>query len=360
MKNLKTCKKCILNEEYPGISFNEQDICNFCTNEAAEAQKDWNMQKKLLEKKIEEIRNEASNYHAIVPWSGGKDSTYVIYVLQKIYGLKVLAINFDNGFKSSFAYKNIKNISKKIGFDLVTLKPNPKLMNRLYKHYLQIKGELCSVCNIVRYVMIFSYIFREQASLGYMPLFVDGMLKKNSENNSYFTYDYAEFKKVISQDPELLKDFENNILVNKNVCTMMESTGDSRILGSQLDRVTGDKFFHLSEYVKWNGKIIKEILKKEYSWAASDSPITVHEDCKWHNSMNYLLLKKYGIDNDIFALAREVRNKNLSRDKALETVNILKDHEEPSEMQQLLKDIGCNFDQVNLKSDEESNKLAKV
>jgi tRNA(Ile)-lysidine synthase TilS/MesJ len=45
-------------------------------------------------------------YDCLVPLSGGKDSTYVLYLCARVYGLKVLAMNFDNGFQSPLAREN--------------------------------------------------------------------------------------------------------------------------------------------------------------------------------------------------------------------------------------------------------------
>jgi N-acetyl sugar amidotransferase len=52
--------------------------------------------------------------------SGGVDSSYVAY-LCKQYGLRPLAVHFDNGWNSELAVKNIESMVNKCGFDLYTL-----------------------------------------------------------------------------------------------------------------------------------------------------------------------------------------------------------------------------------------------
>lgn len=52
--------------------------------------------------------------------SGGVDSSYVAY-LCKQYGLRPLAVHFDNGWNSELAVMNIESMVNKCGFDLYTL-----------------------------------------------------------------------------------------------------------------------------------------------------------------------------------------------------------------------------------------------
>ncbi len=55
--------------------------------------------------------------------SGGVDSSYVAWIAKQ-YGLRPLAVHFDNGWNSELAVMNIENIVNKLGFDLHTLVVN--------------------------------------------------------------------------------------------------------------------------------------------------------------------------------------------------------------------------------------------
>ncbi|HQH27883.1 MAG TPA: hypothetical protein PLP17_10850 [Oligoflexia bacterium] len=67
-----------------------------------------------------ELKQPASaKYDCLVPISGGKDSSYVLYYLAKVLGLRVLAFFFDNGFICSFARENVQNMCGSMGVDLV-------------------------------------------------------------------------------------------------------------------------------------------------------------------------------------------------------------------------------------------------
>ena len=62
----------------------------------------------IFEKRLDAVRSKKRAYDCMVPVSGGKDSMYVLYVCSKIYNMKVLAFNYDNGFQSPGAVKNME------------------------------------------------------------------------------------------------------------------------------------------------------------------------------------------------------------------------------------------------------------
>ena len=77
---MKRCKKCILPENYPGITFNEEGICNYCLT----YKKREYYGEEELKKILEAYRNKNGNYDCIVGISGGRDSAYALYYLVNI------------------------------------------------------------------------------------------------------------------------------------------------------------------------------------------------------------------------------------------------------------------------------------
>ena len=104
------------------IVFDEQGICNHCKSaekalEAAEKRrKEFN-----LEGYIQKLKREGrgKQYDCIIGISGGVDSCYCIYLAKK-YGLRPLAVHFDNGWNAELAVTNIKTIVEKLDVDLYT------------------------------------------------------------------------------------------------------------------------------------------------------------------------------------------------------------------------------------------------
>ena len=58
---------------------------------------DWTKNKAALDALISEHRGNCV-YDCIVPFSGGKDSTWTLYYLVKEYKIKPLVVRFDHGF----------------------------------------------------------------------------------------------------------------------------------------------------------------------------------------------------------------------------------------------------------------------
>ncbi|NBW66994.1 N-acetyl sugar amidotransferase, partial [bacterium] len=80
---MKRCVKCGLPETHETISFDATGVCNICRQQEFKTDKiDWVANKKVLDGLIEEHRGKY-DYDCIVPFSGGKDSTWTLYYLMK-------------------------------------------------------------------------------------------------------------------------------------------------------------------------------------------------------------------------------------------------------------------------------------
>ena len=109
----------------PDISFDEKGISNYYYSYLQGVEhnvKKGSEGRSHLEKIVERIKQDGKGkpYDCIMGLSGGVDSSYVAY-LCKQYGLRPLAVHFDNGWNSELAVKNIESMVNKCGFDLYTL-----------------------------------------------------------------------------------------------------------------------------------------------------------------------------------------------------------------------------------------------
>src|SRR5438309_12029129 len=122
-KKYQQCSVSVMDTiQDPDISFDEKGISNYYYAYKEGEQKSVHkgeQGRKDLEKIIEKIKEEGKGkpYDCIMGLSGGVDSSYVAY-LCKQYGLRPLAVHFDNGWNSELAVKNIESMVNKCGFDL--------------------------------------------------------------------------------------------------------------------------------------------------------------------------------------------------------------------------------------------------
>ncbi len=133
---MKYCIKCVQPDTRPGIYFNEEGICGACLYEEEKKKIDW----VAREKELKEITNWAkqkakendSNYDCVIGVSGGKDSTFQALYARDMLGLKPLLVNSEEEGITEIGRKNIENL-KQLGFDCISLRPNPRVMKKVIK-----------------------------------------------------------------------------------------------------------------------------------------------------------------------------------------------------------------------------------
>ena len=122
--DLQVCTKCIYDERVPSISFDCDGVCNYC-HQIDMLKKQYGTGTKhgklTLEKLIKEIRRRGQGkpYDCIIGVSGGTDSSYLVH-LTKEWGLRPLAVHYDNTWNSAIATTNIQKILSLLDIDLYT------------------------------------------------------------------------------------------------------------------------------------------------------------------------------------------------------------------------------------------------
>ena len=122
-QNYRICHNCICDTTIPGIEFDNSGICNYC-HEFEERNNNYPLNEegeRRLQLIIRDVieRGKGKEYDCLIGVSGGTDSTYCLYLAKK-WGLRPLAVHFDNGWNSNIAVSNIKRATEKLGIDLHT------------------------------------------------------------------------------------------------------------------------------------------------------------------------------------------------------------------------------------------------
>jgi hypothetical protein len=87
---LERCSRCTLPITWETIYLDEEGVCNICRNwEVKQHEIDWNERNRFFLQIVEDARMEAQKngvpYDCIVPFSGGKDSTYTLWTVVKTF-----------------------------------------------------------------------------------------------------------------------------------------------------------------------------------------------------------------------------------------------------------------------------------
>ena len=128
------CTRCVLPATFPGVSFDEDGVCNHCRTyrgDRSTAALKQKYEQKFL-KLLEEHRN-PSSYDVLMAYSGGKDSTYTLDVFVNRYGLRVLALTFDNTFISERSFVNMRAVCDVLGADHLIVRPDAKLLRAIFR-----------------------------------------------------------------------------------------------------------------------------------------------------------------------------------------------------------------------------------
>ena len=339
---MKCCTQCILPATYPQATFDEKGVCCFCTNfktldPAPE-------KKEELEQLVEKARQNQGRYQAIVPTSGGKDSAYALYMMRQVYGLRVLAINFDNGFRSRAAEANLKTLTTNLDVDYISIKPRWDLMRSLYASFVKTTGEFCTVCNAMGYLTIITLIMEEQKQSSSRILATGGWSRNLEAMPGMYSFDFKYFHDVIAE-AGLSEQLRNSPMVSELCLDFLIAAPDPR--QTVRNAFVPFDYIMLPDYVTWNLDEISKTLKRQVGWIVPpEAENQTHFDCDMYPVAKYFERRKYGFSQSTVTYSALVRAWQMTRPEALERIE-QEGEEVPAEFADFLDSLGLAETDVN-------------
>jgi len=135
IENLTLCSNCILPGTFPGITFDEKGICNYCRKDKPIIEKSQERKATYREKLnalVREIKGRGTPYDVLTAYSGGKDSSYTLKILREQYDLRIIALTFDNHFVSPLAWENIGKVVDHLKVDQMTFRPPWEVLRSVF------------------------------------------------------------------------------------------------------------------------------------------------------------------------------------------------------------------------------------
>ena len=322
------CKKCILPSNFQYIDFDEQGVCSYCKKYQPVQTKPEAELLKILEK----AKKKHKVYDALVPLSGGKDSTYALYLATRKYDLNVLAFIYDNGFMSEIALENIENATRQLGVDHVFYRPSWDLLKRLYRQVLLKSGELCTVCGIG----INNSILKISEAWD-IPLILKGSMFTET-NTIYFEqiYDVDRFKHILSEDGLFSESELENYLIYPDLDLYKQKINS--LLG-KFGKSVNILFYQSVQ----NENTIAEILQKELLWQDGGK----HSDCVAEQFSNYIRENRYGYSRSVAHLSNLVRSNQISRDEALQILIDEAPAKKQEKVEKIVERLGLSPEELN-------------
>jgi N-acetyl sugar amidotransferase len=131
---MKYCKRCILPDTKPGVSFDLEGICSACRSVELKHRINWDLRALKLRQICDEVRGKnQGGYDCIVPVSGGKDSTYQVYMMSQVYKMKTLAVIVVPHLQTVEGIENLNAMVTNLGVDLIKVSPRPSTLQKIRK-----------------------------------------------------------------------------------------------------------------------------------------------------------------------------------------------------------------------------------
>ena len=314
--DLQKCTKCLLPQTHETIRFDAEGVCSVCLNSLHKGAVDWNARQLELTRIVEEIRNQNKNYDCVVPFSGGKDSTFSLYYVVEILNLRPLVVSFDHGFYRGRLLENRNRVLQALGVDFISFTPNWKLVKSLMLTSLRDRGDFCWHCHT-----------------GVNAFPVRTALEKNisliiwGESSTEYT-NYYKTEQFHEIDEELFNRITNLGISADDMLVRLDGDFQRRDLSpfefpSQVEIASkGIRSFPLGNYIKWDTKSQVQLIKDKLGWKG-DSVEGVPEEydyekieCMMQGMRDYLKYRKRGYARATHLTSIDIRNGLLSREVA--------------------------------------------
>ncbi|MEZ4749293.1 MAG: N-acetyl sugar amidotransferase [Bdellovibrionota bacterium] len=337
VKELKRCVRCISDTTIPEIRFDADGECNFCKlhdkmekeyplDEAGQAKF-----KAVLDRVKKD--GEGKEHDCVVGISGGRDSTYALYLAKKVWGLRPLAVHFNDGFGNPVAGENMRKATQRLGVKLITITSDWRESKDLKIAFLKAStpeleegtdlGIATALYGVaakenIKHVLI-GQSFRTE---GITPLswnYLDGI---------YLKAVHKRFGKV-----KLRSWSPNDPGFNLNPLHMLYYTV-----------FRGIRTFLPLYYTNYVRPEAEKILIGELDWKY---PGAHYYDDLYQSLIFYVYRVKFNIDRRLFNYSALVRSGQMTREEALEKVKHIYVIEDPKVIDLCIKRLGISRDEFD-------------
>lgn len=344
-EELKRCSKCVLPITWETIYFDEEGVCNICKNwDQKKNVVNWHEREKQLLEIFRKAKAKKGPYDCIVPFSGGKDSTFTLWAVVKRYGLKPLVVSFDHCFYRPRTIENRIRTFRKLGVDVITFTPNWHIVKKLMLESLIRKGDFCWHCH----AGVFAYPMQIAVKFN-IPLLIWG--EGGGEYEAYFKFEDLE-------ETDEWK-FNRRIILGMRAEDMAGFIGaDLRDLEpyiyppkEELDKI-GARSISLGKFIPWDVQSQVQINKRELGWQEDEiesgfpGPTYEKIECMFTGIRDYVKYLKRGFARITHLTTLDIKHGRISRDEAMK---LIKQHEgkKPKSLEVFLEFLGITEDEFN-------------
>lgn len=335
---IKWCTKCVLPNTRPNLNIDATGVCSICKLKKKKI--NWNKRLKVLKKVIINTKKKSkTNYDCVIPVSGGKDSFWQVIIALKL-GLKPLAVTWKPSGRNTLGWRNLKNLIN-LGVDHIDYTINTKIEKYFMLKALKKYGSI----GIPMHLAIFNITYKIAETFD-IPLVIWG----ENPSSEYGYKNISETKK----NPNYKYFMNHDITKNKNIRFWRDKILQDKDLNGFFflsKKKIKTKSIFLGDFIQWDPKKIYMIVKKAgfqqgkvaktgyYNFADLDDDfISIHHYLKWF---------KFGFTRLFDNLSIEIRNKRISREKAINIIIKNKAQEPTKDIKEFCKFTGLSLKKFN-------------
>jgi len=351
ISTLKRCTQCLLPSTFPFIQFDEKGVCNICRNYV----------RKNQPKSIEELKDLVDKYRSkdgrpdcLVPFSGGRDSTYTLHIVKNILKMNPIAFTYDWGMVTDLGRRNIARVCGKMGVENIIVSADihwkRKNINKNIMAWLK-NPELGMIPLFMAGDKYFFYYTDKVKKQNNIKLNIWGI---NPLENTDFKVGFCglplRFNKKRIYSISIADQLKLFGYVGKNLIKSPSYINQSVFdtLGSFASRylVKKEDYYHMFDYYRWDEAEIEDLIINEYKWeTAIDTKTTWRIGDGTAGFYNYIYYTVAGFSEYDTFRSNQIREGMLDRETALQLVKA-ENNPRYESIKWYLEIVGLNFSAV--------------
>jgi len=321
----RRCTKCVLPETMPYIAFDEHGVCNYCANYKT---RNHPRPKEELFELIKPYRRPSGD-EVLVPFSGGRDSSYGLHLIVHELGLKPITYTYDWGMVTDLGRRNVSRMSAKLGVENIIVAADITKKRDYIRRNLNawIKHPHLGMLSVLtagdKHFFRHIETIKKQTGIslnlwGINPLevthFKSGFLGVPPDFAEERVYSHGAMKQLRYQSLRFRAMLQSPGYFNRSLWDTL-SGEYYRSFTEKTD------YFHIFDYWRWDEKVIEDTLDQEYEWEhAPDTQTTWRIGDGTAAFYNYAYYTIAGFtEHDTFR-SNQVREGDLTREEALALV----------------------------------------
>lgn len=337
MEKYQICKNCVMDTTDPKITFDKDGICDHCISFKTNVEPIWHPNdygKSIFLKQVEKIKlkSKGKEFDSIMGLSGGLDSSYLLHVAVKEFGLRPLVFHVDGGWNTDLAVSNIQKLVEKLNLELFVEVINWEEMKDFQLAWFKSGTPHLDIAQDHAY---FATMFHFARKHKINTILNGGNISTEGIRNPLDWIYYGT-------DMSLIKDIRKKFSTNKMETYPWSSIYSHKIYLKYFKKI---EVLRPLNFMPYNKKTAIDILSKEYDWTPYPQKHFESRFTKFYEG--YWLPTRFGYDTRRVQFSSLIVTGQMTREDAIEELKL-----SPYNIDTIKEDIQFIANKLNISVDE--------